>query len=154
MLGSFTGILIGANVKHYLNAYSVVTCSLVELAQPPFAQSRKGREKKKAFLYIEVSSDLLVKLHPTISLGTNQLYFIYSLCLEIPLYMYSTLLSCLLVAVSNYREFPLALDLGCGRGHVTKQIDDRDLVQHIVQSEYASGPLVSPFTESLVTRVL
>ena len=49
MLGSFTGILIGADVKHYLNAYSVVTCSLVELAQPPFAQSRKDQEKKRHF---------------------------------------------------------------------------------------------------------
>lgn len=39
------------------------------------------------------------------------------------------------------REFPLALDLGCGRGHIAKQLD-RELVHKLVQVDYSPGLLV------------
>ena len=40
-----------------------------------------------------------------------------------------------------YRTFPLALDLGCGRGHIAKHMN-KDLIHRLIQCDYAEGPLV------------
>ncbi len=42
------------------------------------------------------------------------------------------------------REFSLALDLGCGRGHIGKQLD-RELVHTLIQTDYSIGHLVSQY---------
>jgi len=38
------------------------------------------------------------------------------------------------------RSFDLGLNLGCGRGHVGREVDD-DLIKHLIQTELAIGPL-------------
>lgn len=40
------------------------------------------------------------------------------------------------------RHFPLALDVGCGRGHVAKQLT-KDYIDRLYQCDYAEVPLVS-----------
>ena len=46
----------------------------------------------------------------------------------------------------TYRQFSLALDLGCGRGHVAKHIT-QGLTEKLYQCDYAERPLVGePYT--------
>ena len=40
------------------------------------------------------------------------------------------------------RQFPLALDVGCGRGHIARHMDS-DIIKTLVQCDYAELPLVS-----------
>ena len=44
-------------------------------------------------------------------------------------------------ALLVYRRFPLALDVGCGRGHVAKQMNN-EIIDRLVQCDYAEIPLV------------
>ena len=63
---------------------------------------------------------------------------------EVLLVNYKCMYHSSILSLSFYmqRQFPSALDVGCGRGHIARHMDS-DIIKTLVQCDYAELPLVS-----------